>query len=138
MTAASGGAAHAAAAAQRRREEEEEMTAPDADGPGPYEYKIRRSATAAFRKPDALRRALEEARAGWDLLEKFDNSRIRLRRHVKWREKDADLPQDPYRTRFAASEGVVAVCIVLGVFLGAPALVGLVLGVVFLIIKLVH
>src|SRR5262245_21066463 len=115
MSAASGaGAAAAAEAKRRRQEEEEEMTAPDGGEVGPYEYKIIRSATGAFKKTATLKAALEEeALAGWDLLEKFDNARVRLRRHIRWREKDAELSQDPYRTRFGMSEGAVAVWILL-------------------------
>ena len=115
------------------------MTAPDAGEAGPYEYKIIRSATATFKKPAALRAALEEeARADWELLEKFDDARVRLRRHVRWREKDADLAQDPYRTRVGISEGTLALWIVLGTLLGTPAVIALVIGLVFLIARLSH
>jgi hypothetical protein len=111
------------------------MTSPGEGEPAPYEYKIIRSSTAAFRKPAALRAALEEeARAGWELLEKFDDSRVRLRRHVKWRERDGELSQDPYRTRVGVSEGMLAVWILMGVFLGTPLLLGL----IALLVALTH
>ena len=69
-------AAAAAAAARRRREqEEEEMTLMNTDPSGAVEYKIIRSATGAFKDPAKFRAALdEEARAGWELVEKLDNS----------------------------------------------------------------
>lgn len=48
-----------------------------------WEFKILRSATGAFRKPNLLRQILdEESRAGWVLVEKFDSQRIRLKRPV--------------------------------------------------------
>src|SRR5262245_47391482 len=46
-------------------------------------YAVARKLRDRFPHADALKRALEEARAGWDLLEKFDNARARLRQHVK-------------------------------------------------------
>ena len=50
---------------------------------------------------------------------------MRLRRSVAWREKDAELTQDPYRTRVGTSEAavvlwaVVAGLVVAGVIIGA-------------------
>jgi hypothetical protein len=42
-----------------------------------WEFKILRSATNKFRDPVALHAFLqEEARAGWTLVEKFDNERV--------------------------------------------------------------
>src|SRR5262245_38288972 len=81
-----------------QEEEEEEMSPLDPGEASRYEYKIIRSATGAFKNPTGFREVLEdEARAGWELLEKLSDHRVRLRRHVKWREKDASLSQDPYR-----------------------------------------
>ena len=97
----------AAAAARRRREqEEEEMTLMNTDPSGAVEYKIIRSATGAFKDPAKFRAALdEEARAGWELVEKLDNSRARLRRSTECRKGDTGLGQDPYRTQVGISEG---------------------------------
>ncbi len=51
-----------------------------------WEFKFVRSSTSAFRKPEFLRRVLEEeGRSGWVLLEKFDNGRIRLKRPMSAR-----------------------------------------------------
>ena len=88
-------AAAAAAAARRRREqEEEEVTLMNTDPSGAVEYKIIRSATGAFKDPAKFRAALdEEARAGWELVEKLDNSRARLRRSTECRKRDAGLGQ---------------------------------------------
>ncbi|MDY6875657.1 MAG: hypothetical protein SWK90_05590 [Chloroflexota bacterium] len=68
-----------------------------------WEFKIVRSGTAAFRKPEVLNRLIEEeAQAGWVMLEKLDDSRIRFKRPRSARAKDAYLPDgvDPYRTQY--------------------------------------
>jgi hypothetical protein len=109
----SAAAAAAAAAARRRREEEETMPGYTASDLEQYEFKILRSATSAFRKPEELSRALEEeSRAGWTLVEKFDNQRLRLKRPIAARAQDAGLGFDPYRTTFGMSEGRLAMVIV--------------------------
>ena len=101
-------AAAAAAAAQRRREEEEEehMTPyTPRDLAENWEFKILRSATGAFKDPAVMQRYLaEEAQAGWTLVEKFDNIRIRLKRPAAARQQDAQCTFDPYRTRVGISE----------------------------------
>src|SRR5260221_10607903 len=100
MSAGAAGAAAAAREQQRMREEEEELTPySQNDLAQDWEFKIVRSALASFRKPTFLRQVLEdEARAGWVLVKKFDNSRIRLKRSAKARELDSKLDFDPYRT----------------------------------------
>lgn len=132
MTAAAGaGAAAAAAAAAKRRQQEEEELMTDysprdlAEG---WEFKILRSATGIFRNPSYLKVVLdEEAKAGWTLVEKFDNGRIRLKRPPAARSSDAGLPFDPYRTTVGISEGRLAMYIVGGVI----SLILLVVGIVF-------
>jgi hypothetical protein len=121
----SGAAAAAAAeAARRMREEEEEMTPySKSDLDADYEFKIIRSTTGVFKHPEKMRAILEEeARAGWVLVEKFDNSRIRLKRPANARAGDADLDFDPYRTSIGLSEGRL-VGIILGVIFGTIALI---------------
>lgn len=123
---AAGGAAAAAAAAARRRaerKEEEQMTgytATDlADG---WEFKILRSATGAFKKPEVLRGILEEeGRAGWVMVEKFDSQRVRLKRPAAARSGDSALGFDPYRTTVGISEGRLTL-IIIGCALGAVAI----------------
>ena len=39
-----------------------------------------------------------EAKAGWDLLKKEDNYRIKLQRDISNRENDKNLDSDPYAT----------------------------------------
>ena len=128
----SAGAAAAAAAARRRREEEEAMTGySDADLTEGWEFKILRSATNVFRNPDRLRDALEEeARAGWVLVEKFDNQRLRLKRPASARAGDAALGFDPHRTSYGMTEGKLTL-IILGSVFGSMALVALI---IFLIV----
>jgi hypothetical protein len=109
-----GAAAAAAAEAERRRREEEEMTKyTDADLQGDWEFKIVRANTAAFKNPDVLRQVCaEEARAGWNLVEKFDNQRLRFKRPVGARSGDEGLDFDPYRTQFGISAGsIVAIAL---------------------------
>jgi hypothetical protein len=116
-----GGAAAGATAAKLRREEEENMTPYTAkDLAEDWEFKIVRSSTATFRSPEKLRRILEEeGRAGWTLVEKFDNSRIRLKRPAKARAGDGALGFDSYRTYVGLPEWglafIIVGCVLLGV-----------------------
>ena len=108
--ATAGGAAAAAAAAQRLREEEEEMTAySPRDLADDWEFKIVRSAMSTFRNPEKLRAMLEEeARAGWVLVEKFDDQRIRLKRPAHAKQLDGKLDFDPYRTQVGTADAKAA------------------------------
>lgn len=111
----SAGAAAAAAAEAARRNEEEEMTKySDGDLQGEWEFKILRSNFTGFRKPDMLRQACaEEAIAGWILLEKFDDQRLRFKRPISARANDSALEIDPYRTVYGAGGGAVVGVILL-------------------------
>ena len=120
MTNGGAAAAAAAAAARRRREQEEEETMTGysaqelAEG---WEFKIVRSATSGFKRPAFLNQVIEEERrAGWTLLEKFDNGRIRLKRPASARASDPGLGFDPYRSRVGMSEAA------LGLLIGGCAL----------------
>jgi hypothetical protein len=121
-------AAAAAAAAERRRQEEEEMT-PYSEGElsEGWEFKILRSNMNAFRKPENLKKFLEEeGRAGWILVEKFDDNRLRLKRPASARLADAALDFDPYRTQVGVSDArmiLTILGIVLGVVVGVIGLV---------------
>lgn len=124
--------AMAAQQQQRQREEEEEVTPVETEGPTSYEYKILRSASGAFKTREKMKAALEEeARAGWELYELLDTSRLRLRRSVACRARDDGLTQDPYRTRVGASDGAIALRIVLVTLL----VIGLVLAAVLVVVK---
>ena len=71
------------------------------------EFKILQSQTPMFGDPDKLRAVLsEEARAGWDLVEKLDNYRIKLQRETSHRDNDANLDFDAYRSTVGVSSFV--------------------------------
>jgi hypothetical protein len=125
--AASAAAAAAAAAAAKARQEEEEMTpyTPQDLAEG-WEFKILRAVTNKFRDPLVLHGILqEEARAGWILVEKFDDMRVRLKRPARARANDAALDFDPYRTWVGISQARYT-GIVLGVTFGIVAVIALV------------
>ena len=114
---------------KQQQEEEEEVTPHTADPSTQFEYKIVRSGTGAFKTPATFRAMLEEeARAGWEMFEKLDHCRVRLRRSTAWRDRDGELAQDPYRTRYGAGEGKAVLIILLCVLVG----IGLVAGIVAL------
>ena len=71
-----------------------------------WEFKIVRSLTGAFRNPVELEKLRqEEAQAGWVMVEKFDEARVRFKRPMSARENDSRLPQgvDPYRSYYGVS-----------------------------------
>lgn len=112
--AGAGGAAAAAAIAAMQREEEQETSYMPNDLDGDWEFKILRSNTGAFRKPETMREALrEEAAAGWVLLEKLDNSRLRLKRPRAAGQQDGGLALDPYRTYYGIGQGRLALIVIL-------------------------
>jgi hypothetical protein len=125
-----GGAAAAAAAARRRRREqvEEEMAGytPEELASG-CEFKILRSATGSFRRPQFLKQVIEEERdAGWTLVEKFDNSRIRLKRPAAARIDGESSRIDPYRSYVGISETALGLRIVSAILLGLALMFGIV------------
>jgi len=122
----------AAAAAKKRRLEEEaeedKMTKYNEANSEKYEYKIVRSESGAFRKADVFADLVEdEALAGWEMLEKFDNRRIRFRRPVEARKRDHMLPDyvDPYRTNYGGSLTRMGISVALGLLLFGVFLFGL-------------
>lgn len=119
-TAGATAAAAAAAKAARMRKEEEELTPYKSDDLDGWEFKIVRANSRKFKKTEAVQRLCrEEAKAGWEMVEKFDDSRIRFKRRVEERAQDPYRSVDPYRSLVGASEGlivaiVLAVCAVAG------------------------
>jgi len=84
-----------------------------------WEFKILRSKMHAFRKPENLKKYLEEeSEAGWVLVEKFDDKRLRLKRPASARRGDATLKFDPYRTQVGLSDTGM-ILIILGIMFGA-------------------
>ena len=71
------------------------------------EYKVITSQTPMFAKQEKISEVMElEARAGWQLVEKYDNYKLRLRRKLSARENDKNLDFDPYRTHAGVSSVV--------------------------------
>ncbi|UCD62707.1 MAG: hypothetical protein JSW34_08035 [Candidatus Zixiibacteriota bacterium] len=113
----SAGAAAAVAAARareaRRRQEEEDMTPYNDEDLNGWEFKIVRANTRKFRSYDEVRKLCEEeARAGWELVEKFDDSRIRFKRKIEHRARDRYLDIDPYRVEVGIGQGKIAILVV--------------------------
>lgn len=100
-----------------------------------WEFKIVRSATGGFKRTEFLQRVLEEEkRAGWTLVEKFDNSRVRLKRPVSARASDGSAGIDAYRSHVGLSD------LALGLGLAVAILVGLalILGTIALLVSARH
>jgi len=95
-----------------------------------WEFKILRSVRGEFKNLQRMQQILnEEARAGWALVEKFDNSRVRLKRPASAQRNDAHLGFDPYRTYYGRTENEQAIVILAWVF-GIMAVVALILGLI--------
>ncbi|MFN3162427.1 MAG: hypothetical protein ACE37N_02860 [Pseudohongiellaceae bacterium] len=64
-----------------------------------HEYKVIQSQTPLFADTAKMHEVLaQEARAGWELLEKEDNYRIKVQRDIAHRDNDSKLDFDAYRT----------------------------------------
>jgi hypothetical protein len=120
-----GAAAAAAEARRKKKQEEEEMTAYRSEELDGWEFKILRSSTGAFRNPGTMAAALaDEARYGWELVEKFDNDRLRLKRPISARSKDASFGADPYRTQIGMSETMLGLSIAIGIMMAFALVMG--------------
>ncbi|MCK4657299.1 MAG: hypothetical protein KAT85_09700 [candidate division Zixibacteria bacterium] len=96
------------AAARRMRQEEEDMTGYSKDDLDGWEFKIVRANTRKFKDYKAVQQLCdEEAKAGWEMVEKFDDTRIRFKRSVDRRSGDRHLEFDPYRTRIGMTEATI-------------------------------
>jgi hypothetical protein len=102
-------AVHAAAAKMaQERKEEEEMTKYNPDDLNDWEFKIVRSGTGKFRNQEAIQKLCqEEARAGWEMIEKFDDYRIRFKRKTDMRTISSNQEIDPYRTHVGMNPNFV-------------------------------
>lgn len=92
-----------------------------------WEFKIVRANRPVFRRRAKLDRLLEqEARAGWTMVEKFDNSRIRFKRPQQARLNDATLPPgvDPYRVHYGLPPSAYAALLMLTVLVLVFGLMG--------------
>ena len=117
----------------RRREEveEENLTRYESnassDQPKGWEFKILRTGSNGFRNRKILNKVCaEEAQAGWILLEKLDDHRLRFRRPITARDRDNQCKIDPYRTRYGIAEIVETwtTIIVLLVIMGSATVLG--------------
>lgn len=117
-------AIHAAIEQQRKeREEEEDMTHYTSDDlDQDWEFKIVRSTFGSFRRPQMLQDLIEEeSQAGWEMIEKFDEYRVRFKRPRSARRNDVNLPSyiDPYRTQYGVGRQnliVIGLVVMLGLF----------------------
>ena len=98
----------------------------DAELQGDWEFKILRSRASAFARPEVLDQVREdEARAGWTLVEKFDDQRLRFKRPASAKAGDSMLDFDPYRTCYGssiASPQLVIVATLVGLGVGLAVL----------------
>lgn len=123
IIAGSAAAIAAAAAAKKRREEEEKMTKYNSDDLDGWEFKIVRANTRKFKNKEMIETVRqEEARAGWKLVEKFDDYRLRFKRRVEKRSMDAHLEIDPYRSQ-VSSPNSTAIALIVGILI---ALIGVI------------
>jgi hypothetical protein len=134
---------------QQEWEEEEILTqyeskdnVPPSDSPSPqapgsdlsprpsgWEFKILRANRNVFRNPAVLKRICqEEAEAGWILLEKLDERRLRFKRPMSLRDRlsPETLKRDPYRSRYGSPLNFANVFVVLALLfaLVLPAYLG--------------
>lgn len=94
----------AAVAAKKKREQEEEgmvlYKSGDLDG---WEFKIVRSTWGRFSSHKVIEELCRrESMAGWEMVEKFDDHRIRFKRRTEKRSQDVALGVDPYRSNLGA------------------------------------
>jgi len=68
------------------------------------EYKVVQSTTPLFAKLQNIEAIMaEEAKAGWQLVEKYDNYKLRLQRNISHRANDKALAFDAYRSQVGVS-----------------------------------
>jgi hypothetical protein len=92
-----------------------------------WEFKILRTVNDGFQPHKLLKSVCaEESEAGWVLLEKLDNNRLRFRRPIHFREKDHLLKLDPYRSYYGLSPkatNFISIVMIL-VIMAVPAFFG--------------
>ncbi len=116
--AVTGGAVAAIAAAKKKaeeREEEEKLTQYQSNDMDNWEFKIMRSGLGRFGNPEYLKKTRdEESVSGWEMVEKFDNHRVRFKRKIENRSKDQFAQIDPYRTSagFSGGSGAIKAAII--------------------------
>lgn len=99
-----------------KKQEDEEKTKYSSEDLKDWEFKILRSFWGAFKNSEKLKKILEEeSQSGWELVERLDDSRIRLKRK-RDQQYISKSKVDPYRTNYD-SPVLAAMCffIALGV-----------------------
>lgn len=94
-------------AAKKRQQEEEEqkLTRYNAEDLNGWEFKIIHSTFGRFRNAEVIRQLMEEeARNGWEMVEKFDDYRIRFKRRTDKRALNSSGGVDPYRTNYSSGQ----------------------------------
>lgn len=72
------------------------------------EYKVVQASTPFFAKSQNIDAVMaEEAKAGWRLLEKCDNYKLRLQRDISHRANDKNLSTDAYRSQVGINNLIV-------------------------------
>jgi hypothetical protein len=105
-------------AAAKRTQEEEQMTAYDKNDLDGWEFKIVRSNFGRFSNLEKVQEVCrEEAETGWELVEKFDQYRLRFKRRIEHRSRDNSARLDPYRTSPSSSVNGAKVALILGLVL---------------------
>lgn len=97
-----------------------------------WEYKIVRANSDIFRNPEIFQRLCqEEAQAGWILLEKLDDQRVRFKRSYIKRDSinTKNLSFDPYRTQYGPSGNFISIlgAIAFMTLMALPAYLGFML-----------
>jgi hypothetical protein len=111
-------------AAKKRQQEEEEqkLTQYNSEDLNGWEFKIVHSTFGRFRNSEVIRQLMEEeARNGWEMVEKFDDYRIRFKRRTDKRAINSGGGVDPYRTNYGTGQRVIpfiAVVVALAVAAG--------------------
>lgn len=89
-----------------------------------WEFKIVRADGGEFADQQHLDAMLrQEAKAGWTIVEKYDNQHVRLKRPINARYQDSHLPYDvdPYRTTYSLTHGwpfmLMAGCLLIALIL---------------------
>jgi hypothetical protein len=97
-----------------------------------WEYKVVRANSDIFRNPEIFHRLCqEEAQAGWILLEKLDDQRVRFKRSYIKRDSinTKNLSFDPYRTQYGPSGNFINIlgAIAFVTLMALPAYLGFML-----------
>lgn len=92
------------------------------------EFKVLHSTTPMFANAKKIEEVMaQEAQAGWQLLEKLDNYKLRLQRNISHRSKDQNLGFDAYRSQVGVNNMIVysiTAAVTLGVVYAIFVLVG--------------